>query len=274
MLTKRFALAIILALSLMPVLACSHAVPTGLGPTNELIKHTVQTELIKLDFELSIAAAELSRTGLSGTEARNILNGLATSNPFVIDVCTTDPTGKTVTVAPDAYRNYEGTDISTQEVTVKFNETRQPMLSQMFPAVEGMNAVVIIWPILSEKGDFMGSLSALFQPETLFTSPPEEQFAAYYEHWKDTPFSIDVMQLDGLNLYDSTGNDTGKNLFTDPAFQQYTELIALGHQMVAEEQGTGSYTIADLATGQTVKKQAYWTTVNLHDTAWRVISTQ
>src|SRR4030042_5315456 len=72
--TKRFALAIILALSLMSVLACSHAFPTGLGPTNHSIKHTVQSELAKLDVELMFAADRLSRTGLSGAEARNILN--------------------------------------------------------------------------------------------------------------------------------------------------------------------------------------------------------
>jgi hypothetical protein len=273
MLTKRFALAIILALSLMPVLACSCAVPTGLGPTNELIKHTVQTELIKLDFELSNAADELSQTGLSGTEARNVLNRVAASNPFVIDICTTDLDGKMVTVAPDAYSSYEGTDISTEEVTVKFNETRQPMLSQMFPSVEGIDAVVLIWPILSQDGEFLGSVNALFEPETLFT-PPEEQFAVYYKHWKDTPYSIDVFQLDGLDIYDSTGNDTGTNLFTELVAQQYPDLIALGHQMVAEETGTGSYTNIDPATGKTVKKEAYWSTVTLHDTAWRIMSAQ
>ena len=274
MLTKRFALAIILAVLLIPTLACSYARPTGLGPTNETINHMVATELAKLDLELMFAAAELSDTGLSGAEARNILNELAADNLPVIDVCTADPTGKMITVAPDAYRNYEGTDTSAHAVTIKFNETRQPMLSQMFTAVEGMDAVVLIWPVLSEKGDFMGSVRALFKPETLFTGPFEDQFVWYYEDWKDTPYSIDVMQLDGLNLYDSTGNDTGKNLFTDPELQQYTELIALGDQIVAEEHGRGSYTITDRETGQMAKKQAYWSTVKLHDTAWRIVSAE
>jgi hypothetical protein len=141
------------------------------------------------------------------------------------------------------------------------------MLSQMFTAVEGMDAVVVMGPVLSDQGDFMGSLSALFIPETLLAAAAEPVL-------KGTGLALDVMQLDGLNLYDSQGNDTGKNLFTDPALQPYTDLIALGHRMVAEESGSGSYTFIDHTTGKTVKKDAFWVTVKLHDTAWRLTTTQ
>jgi len=235
-----------------------------LKTTAEQIQTAVQTELDKLDLDLANAAAELSRTGLSGTEAKNILNGLTAKYPFIIDNCTTDNAGKMVTVAPDAYRDYEGADISQQAVTIQFNETKKPLLSQMFTAVEGMDAVVIMWPVFSDKGEFIGSVSALFQPATLLSGASEPIL-------KGTEMALDVMQMDGLDVYDSQGNDTGVNLFTDPATQQYTELIALGHRMVAAESGTGSYTNISHTTGQMVKKQAYWATVKLHDTAWRLM---
>jgi hypothetical protein len=269
MLTRRISLIIALALSLILIATYGCAAPSAqelqLKTTTQQIQQAVQTELNKLDLDLSNAAAELSHSGLSGPEARNILNGLATEYPSVIDVCTTDPAGEMVTVAPDAYSRYEGTDISQKTVTIKFNETKKPMLSQMFPAVEGMNAVVIIWPIVSQNGEFMGSVHALFKPETLLSGASEPII-------RGTDISIDVMQLDGLDLYNSSGIDTGLNLFTDPVFQQYTDLIALGHQMVAEESGTGSFTIVSHDTGKMVKKQAFWETVKLHDTAWRVVS--
>jgi hypothetical protein len=265
MLKKLFLITLALSLILIATYGCtaSSAQELKLKAATLQIKQAVQVELDILDLNLSTAATELSRTGLSGTGARNVLTELTARYPFIIDTCTTDPAGKMVTVAPDAYSKYEGTDISTQSVTIEFNKTKKPMLSQMFPAVEGMNAVVLMWPIVSQNGDFIGSVSTLFQPETLFAPP--------YELLKGTGISIDVMQLDGLNLYDSQGNDTGLNLFTDPAFQQYTDLIALGHRMVAEESGTGSYTIVSHDTGQTVKKLVYWETVKLHDTAWRVM---
>jgi hypothetical protein len=139
------------------------------------------------------------------------------------------------------------------------------MLSQMFMAVEQINGVVLMWPILSQKGDFTGSLSVLFKPETLLSGASEPTL-------RGTDITLDVMQLDGLDIYDSQGTDTGLNLFTDPAFQQYTDLIALGHQMAAEESGTGSYTIISHSTGKMVKKQVFWETVKLHETAWRLMA--
>jgi hypothetical protein len=265
MLKKLSLTALAIFLILVPA-GCStqNAQELRLKTTTQQIQQAIQTELDNLDADMSNAAAELSRTSLSGEEARDILNGLAAKYPFIIDTCTTDVDGKMVTIEPDTYSSYEGTDISMHEVTVKFNETRQPMLSQMFTAVEGMDAVVIIWPIVSENGDLMGSLSALFKPER-FLYGVSDPFI------RGTDISLDVMQLDGLDIYNSKGVDTGINIFTDPEFQQYTDLIEMGHQMVAQESGNGSYTIHSYETGELVTKLAYWETVKLHDTPWRVV---
>jgi hypothetical protein len=172
-----------------------------------------------------------------------------------------------VTVAPEAYSSYEGSDISTQDPMVKLRETKEPTLSQVFPAVEGIDAVVLMWPILSEKGDFIGSVSTLFKPETLFATTAEPML-------KGTDIEVDVMQLDGLTIYDSEGADTGKNLLTDPTFQPYKELVELGSRIAAEESGSGSYTFINHTTGKPTKKQAFWVSVGLHDTAWRLVSVQ
>jgi hypothetical protein len=259
-----------LAISLISILAgCTapNAQELQLKTTTQKIQQAVQIGLNELDLDISNAAAELSRTGLSGTEARQILTGLTDKYPFIIDSCTTDTAGIMVTVEPDAYSSYEGTDISTQDVVIKINETHEPLLSQMFPAVEGMDAVVIMWPVFSQNGDFTGSLSALFKPEE-FLYGPSDPFL------KGTDISIDVMQLDGLDIYNSKGVDTGINVFTDPDFQQYEDLQVLCHRMVDQESGSGSYTIHAYETGELVTKLAYWETVKLHDTAWRVVSTQ
>jgi len=264
MFKKLFIVAIALSLILAAGCAGPDATQVELKTTNQQITQAVQAELDKLDLDMRNAAAELSRTGLSGDEARNILAGLAAKYPFIIDNCTTDPAGKMVTIAPDAYRNYEGTDISTQDVTVKFMQTKKPMLSQMFPAVEGMNAVVLMWPIETQNAEFAGSMSALFEPKTMISGASEPVL-------RGTDIVIDVFQLDGLDIYDSTGYDTDKNLFTDPAAQQLTDLIAMGHRMMSEESGSGSYNSIHPQTQVTVAKQAYWGTVKLHDTSWRIM---
>jgi len=265
--TKRISLAIVLALFLlMPAFGCTAPTvqQTLLKDTTAQIQKAVQTALDNLDRDMSAAASQISRTGLSGTDTRTILDGLVTKYPFIIDAITTDAPGIMVTVAPDSYASYEGTDISQQDVTIKFNESKKPMLSQMFTAVEDMDAVVLMWPIISDKGDFMGSLSALFIPETLFTAVSEPAL-------QGTGISMNVIQTDGLNIYDSEGYDTGKNLFTDPSFQPYPELIAVGHQMITGKPGCGSYTFLDNSTGKVVKKDSAWATVKLHDTAWPML---
>jgi hypothetical protein len=84
---------------------------------------------------------------------------------------------------------------------------------------------------------------------------------------------VNLLQLDGLTIFGSTG-ETGKNILTDPEFKPYGELVALGTRMVDQESGMGSYTITSHATGKTVKKQAFWVSIKLHGTAWRLLSIQ
>ena len=89
-----------------------------------------------------------------------------------------------------------------------------------------------------------------------------------------TGIALNVMQLDGLTIYDSEGADTGKNLLADPSFQPYKELVELGARIAAQESGSSSYTFINHETGEPVKKQAFWVSVGLHGTAWRLVSVQ
>jgi ABC-type amino acid transport substrate-binding protein len=230
------------------------------------IQKAVQLELDNLDRDLSGAASKLSRIGLSGSEARQILNELSGNHPFLIDCSTVDVAGKMVTVAPEAYSRYEGSDISTQDTTIQFNAVKKPALSRMFKALESTDAIVLMRPIFSEKGDFMGSTSALFTPETLAAHIVESVL-------KGDDVEVNLIQLDGLTIFSSTG-EMGKNILRDPEFKPYGELVALGARMVDEESGMGSYTIISHTTGKMVKKQVFWDSIKLHDTAWRLLSIQ
>jgi hypothetical protein len=266
--TRRISLLMALALFLVliPAFGCKPPVvqPDQLKTVTMQIQNTAQMEMDALDHDLSTTASELPSTGLSATAVTDIFDVLVRKYPFVIDYATTDADGKMVTVLPAAYSSYEGTDIGSQPVTIQVKDTQKPLLSGMFKSVEGMDAVVIMWPVLSERGDFIGTVSALFKPEDLFAGIIKQGL-------EGTGIAIAVTQLDGLNIYDSQGNDTGKNLFTDPEYQPYTELIALGHRMVAEKSGSGTYTFLNHAGGKPVKKQAFWETTSLHGTDWRVV---
>jgi hypothetical protein len=261
---KSFLILILVATSLLAC-SCSVREKSLLEDTAVEVQNIVQGKLDKLDINISEAATDLGKTGLSGTEARQTLDKLYQQNDFVVDCCATDMSGKMITIMPEEYSSYEGTDISQHDVTMEFNKTRQPMLSEVFTAVEGFDAVIIVWPIVSGENEDIGSLSVLFKPETLFDE------AVNKDYLKPT-MSVNVMQVDGLTIYDSGGKDTGVNLLTDPRFQSYTELVSLGHKIAAEKSGTGSYSYLSGEDSQVVAKQAYWVTAGLHGTDWRVVA--
>ena len=262
MFTKGFYLCLVIALSVMlaPVSGC--AAPAGneaqTKGTVEKIRVATQAELDKLDADVADAALKLTGTGLSGDGARQILNSLCTKYSYLVDCGAVDTTGKVVTMAPDTYRHYEGSNIETQDVKI-------PVLSPYLKAVEGVMAVSLMRPVLDGEGKQIGIIDALFTPEALMTgivSPVIE----------GTDLAMNVLQTDGMTIFDLPENDKGKNLLTDAEYKPYTELVALGSRFAAEESGSGTYTYPSHETAEPTKKLAVWGSVKLHGTAWRMIA--
>jgi hypothetical protein len=269
--TKHFSLIVCLALSLLlmaPGCAGQNSQETQLKDATLQITQAIQSELDKLDADLSATATQLSHTGLTGPEAGQILNGLHSQYPFTIDFATADTDNKIITIVPEGYSGFQGGDISIYEgENISTEKVTKPVLKHAVVMFEFIYTDAIIWPVLSQGGDQIGSVSALFEPQRLFTGAGAPvPIGAGVE--------LNIMQLDGLNIYDSQGDETGKNLFTDPSFQPYPDLIALGHKIVAKKSGSGTYTYIDHTTGKTVKKQAYWATAGLHGTEWRIVAVQ
>ena len=229
----------------------------------------IQSKLLNLDNALSSAAGEIAKSGLQGEETRGILNRLCKKYPYLLDCSTADPQGKMITVAPEGYRRYEGTDTATTEASKKFlaglSENKTPVLSDVFKAVEGADAIVLVWPVVTEKSELLGVICALFRPESLMDEiiAPQARVVA---------LKINVMQLDGMVIYCSTGSETGKNVLTDPSYKDFPDLIVQAEKIAAQKTGTGGYVYPDPATGKLVKKTIYWTSVGLHSTEWRLVS--
>lgn len=262
MFTKGLYLFLVIALSVMlvPVFGC--AAPAGdqtqTRAAVETIRAAAQAELDKLDADVADAALKLKSTGLNGDGARQILTGLCAKYPYLVDCGTADTTGKVVTMAPDAYRRYEGSYIGTQEV-------KSPVLSPYIKTVEGIMAVSLMRPVLDADGKQIGILDVLFTPEALLTGIVAPVL-------KGTDLAVNVLQTDGMTIYDLPKNDTGKNLLTDAEYKAYTDLLALGSRFAAEESGSGTYTYPSHETAVPTKKVAAWVSIKLHGTTWRIIA--
>jgi len=233
------------------------------------LQSIIQSRLLNLDNALADAAEKIAISGIQGEETRGILNGLCRKYPYLTDCSTSDPRGRIITVAPEAYRQYEGTETATTDASkqffVDFAQNRKPMLSSVFRAVEGIDGVVLVRPVITGNGELLGMVSALFKPGDLLdgTIAPAAEVRA---------MKVNVAQTDGLTIYCSNGLETGKNLLTDPRYVNYPELEAMGKNMVAQQTGSAEYTFISDTTGQSVTKTAFWTTVSLHGTEWRLVS--
>jgi len=222
----------------------------------------------RLDQDLAAAAKRLSGTDLTGIQAHSVLAELLKNYPFVANTGTIDRNAKMVALEPASYQQFEGSDISQQEQVIRLFRTQQPVLSNNFQTVQGIEAAVVEHPVFSPNGEIAGAIGALFQPEILL----DNIIAPVV---KGTTYAIWVMQLDGRLMYDVETSEVGTNLFVDSLYQPYPSLIDLGREISVKATGKGQYQwFLDTEPQKTVKKQAIWSTFNLHGTEWRLVLVQ
>lgn len=169
-------------------------------------------------------------------------------------------------VEPYEHRSSEGSDISAQEHMVKLFKTKEPVLSGSFRSVEGPDAVVIHHPVFSPNHQFAGSVSALFATEYFLAGIIGPVASTL-------PVDIFLMQTDGLMIYDVDPKQIGLNVFRDPLYQPFPDLIALARKVVAADEGSGVYRFYRKGVEAPVMKEAYWRTVALHGSMWRLVIT-
>jgi hypothetical protein len=194
-----------------------------------------------------------------------MLGDLCRSYPYAVDCAVVDRNGRMVLVEPEEYAKFEGSDISTQEQIIRLRESKKPVLSKVIKAVEGFDAVDLEHPVFSSQGELAGSASVLLRPETLLA-------AVISPVVQGMPVDVWLMQKDGRILYDADKEEVGLMLFDDPVYKPYPQLLALGTLIARERSGTGSYEFLGRGLEKPVMKDAYWTTVGLHGTEWRLVA--
>ncbi|MFZ2196903.1 MAG: cache domain-containing protein, partial [Thermodesulfovibrionales bacterium] len=230
------------------------------------LEKDITLRLDKLDADLAVAARGLSKTDLRGPEARKVLRDLCLSASYAVDCAVVDPSGRMITVEPKEYRSFEGFDISKQEQIIRLHRSKKPVFSQVIPTVEGFDAVDIEHPVFSPEGGFMGSVSLLIRPEALLSGVATPLV-------QGLPLDVWAMQKDGRILYDPDEEEVGRMLFDDPIYQSFPQLTSLGMRISKEKSGSGSYGFLGSGLKKPAKKEAYWSTVGLYDTEWRLVVT-
>jgi basic membrane protein A len=230
------------------------------------LKDEIKVVLEKLDSDLKLGAKMLSGMQLNSDRARSVLKRLYGLNPYLIDCSTVSDQAILQAVEPEGFKQFEGANISTQAHWAKLIKTQKPLLSGSFRSVQGAAAVAIHYPVFSSGNRFAGSVSAMFAPEKLLAGIIEPVST-------NLPVDIFLMQTDGLMIYDVDADQIGRNVFEDPLYQPFPELLALARKVAATKKGMGAYRFYQEGSGEPVSKLAYWKTAGKLGTEWRIVIT-
>lgn len=225
----------------------------------------INSELLKLDGLMSNACRQLSLTGLTGIEAEKILSNLYTENSnTILNAATADKNSILLAIQPSNYSRAIGKDVSNQEQNIEMHQTMQPAVSNLITIVEGFPAVVMVAPVFDKNNQFIGALSIVFQPYDVIRPIVEGSVQGIH--------TIYALQRNGTLIYDDSP-EQGKNVFTDEEYQGYPELQTFIHEVVDTQSGYGKYSYYDdLAPSRPlVNKEAYWMTIGIHNTDWRLV---
>lgn len=226
---------------------------------------SINSELQKLDSVVLDACQKLSSTGLTGAAAEQILNEIYTQNSdIIVNAATADKNDILLAVQPSNYSDIIGEDITDQEQNIEMHQTMRPTVSNLIQLVEGFPGIVMVAPVFNSNGLFIGSLSIVFLPYELIHPIVKDSVQGTY--------TIYALQKNGTLIYDDSP-EQGKNVFTDDEYQGYTELQAFIHNVVNMKSGYGTYSyFDDLSPSRPlVNKEAFWTTIGIHNTEWRLV---
>lgn len=219
---------------------------------------SVGRDLAEIDRSLLDASLALSGTGIEGQGAREVLADLVGIGPWVVDCITVDLNGTIVEVVPEDYQEVRGTSIRDQEHIEHLLITGRPTGLAYIMSVEGFRAMDFASPIFDGEGRLIGAVTVLVNSTELFAT-------ALAPHQPEDGAEIWAMTPEGTIVYETNAEEIGRNTFTDPLFQPFSDLLAVAERVKTERSGKGNYEIFGRA------REVFWTTVNYQGEEIRIL---
>jgi hypothetical protein len=226
---------------------------------------SIAAELNRIGESLVYASEQLSSVGIVGDQADLVLSALAANSSYIINAATENMDNIIVAVEPSNWSSIEGKNVGEQ--TYLNPNPYGPITPVMTPVIllqSGMMGNAIAAPVFNNDKELIGFVSVIFDPLTLIQNSISIAVA-------DKPYEIIGMQTDGLMVYDSDPAQQWKNMFTDPAYADYTSLLELGHKVADAPSGYGTYTFTLNGSTTPAEKECYWTTVSAYGQEWRLV---
>ncbi len=241
----------------------------GTSPSSALIDdvvNRVELSLKKIDSDMARCARAVEKDLRESTGKRQALRELCSGKTYAVDCVFINARGIMETIEPEKYRKYEGKDIKDQETVRRMHKNRQPIFSQIFIAVEGLQGIVFEYPVFNANKKFAGSVSLFVMPEVFVREAVKDLKI-------ETGAGIDIVEPSGVIVYSTEPEQIRLNVLTSPQYKGFNQLKDMGRQIIAEKEGTGTYRYMKPGTDTVVKKSAVWKSVSFYDNFWRVVIT-
>ena len=79
------------------------------------------------------------------------------------------------------------------------------------------------------------------------------------------------MEKGGRIIYDADSLEIGLNLFQDSLYASSPQLVTAGHTIDSQDDGRTTYQIYDTGTRNCISREAFWTTINIYGTEWKLV---
>lgn len=227
----------------------------------------VSTNLSRIETALIDASIALSKTGIDGPGAREVLSKLTLADASVIDCITIDTDGIVREVEPESFEGVKGQSLKEQD---QVNDTLASRLYSGFhfiKAVEGLYAIDSEMPVFDQNGSFIGTVSFMFNHSQFFG-----RVLAPFQPGGNSKIWVSKAD-DATILYETDPSQILLNI-SSALYQDYPELLGLFDRMSMERTGFGTYRFLDQSHGETVKKGCYWTTIPNEGSEMRIVLTQ
>jgi hypothetical protein len=227
---------------------------------------SINNSLGELRNGLKDNSAVLSASGLSGERAEAVLTRNLRHYPWAFSSVVISRDGIVRTAVPNTPVVLVGMNLSGRAQVDGANAAKVPQISRLFRMQEGYPAISQSYPIMSPSGEYLGYTDITYAPEIFLGRNIEPVL-------NRTGYDVWVVQDDGTEIYDTTREEIGKNILTDPIYAD-PAVREIAARIVKEPSGTGNYTFWDREWNRNVTKTAVWETAGIDGTAWRVVVTR
>ncbi|WP_332448582.1 cache domain-containing protein [Methanoculleus sp.] len=224
----------------------------------------INSELVSVRASAGESARVLGEAGLTSAAGREAVRQAMLDHPHTESTLVVTKDGIVAMAVPENYAGLVNTSLLSQPQTERVLRGQAPLTSEVFHLEEGFSGITQSYPVFGP--DYLGYVSIAYRPDTLI-----ERVVAPLTN--STPYDVWVMQTDGVVIYDTTPEEIGKNLFSDPAYQS-PELQEAFSRIAAEPSGSLVYSFWDTDWARNVTKEANWDTAGIDGAEWRVVVTR